>query len=108
MLARWFTRSRWARAGIVWGGGWAEGGGAGVGRRGWPARADHRGRALGCARASPGEQAGLGEARVGFPFLSFFNSKLEHKLTNEKDSQQANSSIKRNIHSSMMQASKLP
>jgi hypothetical protein len=49
---------------------------------------------------------------IHFSFFCFyflrFNFKLEHKLTNEKNSQQANSSIKRNMYSSMMQQSKLP
>jgi hypothetical protein len=54
---------------------------------------------------------------IHFSFLVFylfcfyflrFNFKLEHKLTNEKNSQQANSSIKRNMYSSVMQQSKLP
>jgi hypothetical protein len=42
-----------------------------------------------------------------FYFLRF-NFKLERNPTNEKNSQQANSSIKRRMYSSMMQQSRLP
>jgi hypothetical protein len=41
-----------------------------------------------------------------FCFLQF-NSKLEHNPTNEKNSQQATSSIKRRMYSSMMQQSRV-
>jgi|UPI0002210C66 hypothetical protein len=45
---------------------------------------------------------------LSFFYFLLFNFKLKHKLTDEKNSQQANSSIKRNMYSSMMQQSKLP
>jgi hypothetical protein len=53
-----------------------------------------------------------GGGKIG-PFLLLnyfllFNFKLEHKLTNEKNSKQANSSIKRNMYSSMMKQIKTP